>query len=75
MAGTFDSGADMYQLTLRICLILFVTGIVCGGIYEIIRRKRRAKRVVPVSEGEPKPYLFLIILHVSCVFLHIDFKC
>lgn len=64
MAGTFDSEADMYQLTLRLCLILFVTGIVCGCIYEVIRRKRRAARVVPVSEGEP----------MSSVFLHMGFK-
>lgn len=75
MAGTFDSGGDMYQLTLRLCFILLGTAFVCGCIYEIIRRKRRAAKVAPkdVPEDEPEGkisflFLFSIFRLSSCWF-------
>jgi hypothetical protein len=39
--------ADMYKLTLNICLILLFVGTICGCIYEFRRRKKRATKVKP----------------------------
>ena len=55
MAGTLDSGGDMYQLTLRLCFILLCTAFVCGCVYEIIRRKRRAAKVTPKDVPDVEP--------------------
>jgi hypothetical protein len=35
--------SDVYSLTLTICSILLCVGSLCGCIYEIMRRKKRAK--------------------------------
>lgn len=39
--------ADMYKLTLNICLILLFVGTICGCIYEFRRRKKHATKVKP----------------------------
>ena len=87
MAGTFDSGGDMYQLTLRLCFILLCTAFVCGCIYEIIRRKRRAAKVAPKDvpdvapavepengpEGEPEGKISFLFLCLPSFFVLVSF--
>ena len=52
LGDTFSHEADLYQLTLNLCLILLCVGTVCGCIYEVIRRKRRATKVEPESMND-----------------------
>ena len=50
MANLFDPTTNLYTQTIFLCLILLGFGIVCGIFYELIRRRRNARRVKPQSK-------------------------
>ena len=50
MGETFNNEGEMYQLTLNICFALLAVGMLCGCIYEVLRRKKLAATVEP--EGD-----------------------
>ena len=50
MANLFDPTTNLYTQTIFLCLILLGFGVVCGIFYELIRRRRNARRVKPQSK-------------------------
>ena len=46
-SGTFNPTGFLYQMTLNICLVGLCVGLVCGCVYEVIRKRKRKAKVEP----------------------------
>ena len=47
LSGTLNPTGFMYQMTLNICLIGLCAGLVCGCVYEVIRKRKKEAKVGP----------------------------